>query len=679
MPRSGATGSWGARLLAAALLGWLGAMTMLCVPAAQAASGWTAPGLYPLPASASEPFTDVGFQSGGTATLAYLEVASTSPLQTVLHAGTIAPGAAYEEQLRTPSSSANTPVDLALREAPDGAAVLEWTALDGSDFANSPRSYFARYRAAGSASWGPVTTLASDQPNQPAANYQLVPAIATDGRAAAGVVIPGGTSSTMTYAMDVKTVTAAGSWSTPAGFGPSASNAGAKPGGGLAMAYDGEGNLTALYTVALGSSANAVGAQTLAAGHTQWGSMSNLTGGFVANSSPSSPMLAVAGDGSAIAAFRYSRTTTISSGGSTTTTTVNDANVVTRPGADGPWGTQPDDVTSGGTQSAPIALEVAPDDTAYMLYWQAQSGSSGANCVGVVRSNTPISADTPTFTTPNCISATDVVPSGGGIGFIGNDAYFAWSGNLTSSGSVLELANWAAGAPNSSDGSPIDNTGTLQLSGLTSDGAGSLVALWGDGSGAMLDSAFVAGGPLLISSQLPGRAYATRRLNLEATFFDLWSSLASGPTWSFGDGRTGQGITVSHRYAKRGIYHAAVSATDAFGNTTTRSFTVVVSNPPPPALESFRQSARKWTRAAGTWFRFKVTQPGRARFTFIHHGRVAGRVAVSAHTGRNRLHFQGRLSGGRRLRPGRYEVILQASDAGGSSRSRRLRFAILSG
>ncbi len=65
---------------------------------ALASPGWSAPGNFPLPAkepgSLGQIDYQIAYQAGGTATIAYLEVISLAPLQTVLHVGVLPPGGA---------------------------------------------------------------------------------------------------------------------------------------------------------------------------------------------------------------------------------------------------------------------------------------------------------------------------------------------------------------------------------------------------------------------------------------------------------------------------------------------------------------------------------------------------------------------------------------------------------
>ena len=55
----------------------------------------------------------------------------------------------------------------------------------------------------------------------------------------------------------------------------------------------------------------------------------------------------------------------------------------------------------------------------------------------------------------------------------------------------------------------------------------------------------------------------------------------------------------------------------------------------------------------------------------------AGKLTfANARAGRNRIVFQGRIAGAKRLRPGRYTVVLTATNAGGRSAPLSLSFTI---
>ena len=104
-------------------------------------------------------------------------------------------------------------------------------------------------------------------------------------------------------------------------------------------------------------------------------------------------------------------------------------------------------------------------------------------------------------------------------------------------------------------------------------------------------------------------------------------------------------------------------------------------------------------------FRFTLNVPARVTLAFtrrIHGRRVSGRcvsetgrnrharsclrtvtvatLTIAGHAGRNRITFDGRLRQRRSLAPGRYAVVLRATDGAGRHSARRtLRFTIVAG
>jgi hypothetical protein len=133
------------------------------------------------------------------------------------------------------------------------------------------------------------------------------------------------------------------------------------------------------------------------------------------------------------------------------------------------------------------------------------------------------------------------------------------------------------------------------------------------------------------------------------------------------------------------------------------------------ALSQVRQSHRTWRRGGGlartasvhtpigTTFQFTLNESAQVWFAFTQplagrtvRGRCVaptsknrtrractrtitrGAMSFSGHSGLNKLVFQGRLSRGKRLKPGRYTLIITATDARGHRATARLTFTITS-
>jgi len=160
-----------------------------------------------------------------------------------------------------------------------------------------------------------------------------------------------------------------------------------------------------------------------------------------------------------------------------------------------------------------------------------------------------------------------------------------------------------------------------------------------------------------------------------------------------------------------GEHSFTVSATDSNGGTATRTVVYLVSagpSPPlssaPPTISEVTQSTQAWHEgrtvplisrtapAVGTMFSFSLNEPAAVSFSFTRGGGVAGperctranqkalaakqtclrtvargEFAFPAHAGANRVSFQGLLSASTKLRPGRYTLVLKATDTAGRS------------
>ncbi|MGA9874863.1 MAG: PKD domain-containing protein [Solirubrobacteraceae bacterium] len=540
------------------------AVAVASASVALASPGWSAPSDFALPGAPSGSAVQIGYQAGGTATVAYIEVISFAPLETVVHVGAIAPGGSYQEQLRIASSADSIPSDVKFAEAPDGAAVLQWSVLEGSDLETAPLAYLASYRAAGSSTWEAPATIASDATQTKGISSRLVPAISANGTAAAGVEhldstipSPGG------HRIDVAVHSPGGSWGAATQISPPSDSS-----EGLVLGFDANGDLTAAFRLEMANTRHTLDAVRRPASSGVWGSLEDVTGSDV-TSDVFGPTLGVSSDGSAVIAFQYVHNAPPKT---------LDVNAVTRNGATGSW-TAPVDVALGGTSSGPIAVGVSPTDKAYVLY-SYQGGSSAEDCVGVVRA----SAGGDLFSTPQCVSPTNFQPGGvGAVAFLGNDAYFAWSGEPSEGKvSVAEGSRWLDTASQPDSFTNLDAPAEeVALNQLVPDQDGSVAAFWTATEAKktvtkLRAAAYDAGGPNLLAADVPVSGVVDRPVALSASFFDLWSGLGEAPSWSFGDGSGGSGAQVSHTYAAPGTYTVTVTARDGLGNQTSSSYSIEI-------------------------------------------------------------------------------------------------------
>jgi hypothetical protein len=147
--------------------------------------------------------------------------------------------------------------------------------------------------------------------------------------------------------------------------------------------------------------------------------------------------------------------------------------------------------------------------------------------------------------------------------------------NRTSGGVQVVRAATIAASPTAGFGSPMilsppDRDATRPR--LAVDAVGDVVTFWGD-SGASTFQArhatYDVAGPFLATFAAPHRAIAHRKVTFSASARDAWSPVATY-TWSFSDGTTATGPTVTHAFAKRGTYAVKLTVVDGVGNGTTR-------------------------------------------------------------------------------------------------------------
>ncbi|HEV3323022.1 MAG TPA: PKD domain-containing protein [Solirubrobacteraceae bacterium] len=118
---------------------------------------------------------------------------------------------------------------------------------------------------------------------------------------------------------------------------------------------------------------------------------------------------------------------------------------------------------------------------------------------------------------------------------------------------------------------------------LAMDTQGNAVSAWVSSNGER-DTVQVAGyqasGPQLEALQAPTEGQAGAPLAFSASPLSVWSTIAS-TTWSWGDGSPDtSGTDVAHVFNAPGTYQVSVSATDALGNTTNATRTIIIIHAP---------------------------------------------------------------------------------------------------
>jgi PKD repeat protein len=161
------------------------------------------------------------------------------------------------------------------------------------------------------------------------------------------------------------------------------------------------------------------------------------------------------------------------------------------------------------------------------------------------------------------------------------------------------------------------------IGGFTSDGADSIFAVGSSGAKVLI---FDASPPVLAAPSGPATAVAGTAATFSASAGD-----ASGPpslSWTFGDGATATGASVSHAWSAPGTYTIGVTATDTVGQRSATSAQIVVS--PAPAHDTTAPKLTKVKLSPATIHRrklrttLKLTLSEAARVTATVTAKVPG-------------------------------------------------------
>jgi PKD repeat protein len=197
---------------------------------------------------------------------------------------------------------------------------------------------------------------------------------------------------------------------------------------------------------------------------------------------------------------------------------------------------------------------------------------------------------------------------------------------------------------------------------IATDGVGDFAAVSApfDGSAQRaLVSAYDAAAPAISPIAVSGSGLSGDPTTLSVATSDQWSGVAA-PVWTFGDGTTGSGLSVSHTYPKSGSYAVHVTVTDGSGNTSGTDVAVIVKD---------AQATLKSAKFAGKWKVSRVT----GTLTVSGTAPRAGTYVVDVTRGKaTKIHtsfklpvgpFSQRIKLPARLIPGSYHVALLPSVA----------------
>ena len=164
--------------------------------------------------------------------------------------------------------------------------------------------------------------------------------------------------------------------------------------------------------------------------------------------------------------------------------------------------------------------------------------------------------------------------------------------------------------------------GSAFLPALAADNQGNVVAGWPftrpapDNRQVAQVTAFDAAAPALSNVSVPGSVTTGTPAGMSASASDRWSGASI--SWTFGDGGTGSGGTVSHAYSAKGVYNVTVRATDGAGNSSSATRTIQVSDPPSPPGGGGGGGQAQPTRILIAWpFAFSKSTNKFTRFTAL--------------------------------------------------------------
>jgi PKD domain len=259
---------------------------------------------------------------------------------------------------------------------------------------------------------------------------------------------------------------------------------------------------------------------------------------------------------------------------------------------------------------------------------------------------------------------------------------------------------WGAGIPLSPSGD-----GFVSEAEVAMDDAGQATVIWlrsESPPGYVVETRTLdTQGPLATGLSLPA-ATVGAPVTLSWPAVDAWSPIAS-VAWSFSDGGTGSGSSVTRTFAAVGSYAVSVTATDAVGNATTLTGTVVISPPPPitppttpttpatplpkPTLSGVKLT-RKTIHVVGSDDRPRATKLKLSlnvdatvvvklkRTAKVNGKAVKAKQSLAMKSGQRAIRLTSKV-GDRLLVAGTYRVTLRATNATGSSAVRTVKLAVV--
>jgi hypothetical protein len=110
------------------------------------------------------------------------------------------------------------------------------------------------------------------------------------------------------------------------------------------------------------------------------------------------------------------------------------------------------------------------------------------------------------------------------------------------------------------------------------DERGDALAAW-VGADGIQTAGYVATGPVLNNVSIPAEGTVGQPLTFSVSPVDVWS-ISGETSWSFGDGASASGTSVTHTYTAPGVYEVTIHSADTLGNVTSTTGRVTIAPAP---------------------------------------------------------------------------------------------------
>ena len=340
-----------------------------------------------------------------------------------------------------------------------------------------------------------------------------------------------------------------------------------------------------------------------------------------------------------------------------------------------------------GTWSTPQRLSTPGNTVAEVAVTAVSSGETVATWTEQLDSSQVVRASTRSVSGTWSAAVTLSDPTGGsGVLSMAAGAdgstYALWQWH-TADAHPLQLAKRQPGgvwsAPVDVAAQPVVTPDATHTIGVDDDGDVAVAYLNGSPSPVTVAvRALDAAGPV-VTMTAPGTAPAGTTQSFTATATDHWSAIASYQ-WSFGDGGSAAGPSVTHTYAAAGSYPVTVTVTDAVGNATTRTATAAVTAPV-PLLALFKLKKKRIATDEKTKLKVQLNTAATLKVVLKskHKHQVKGKkkylklvLTKRLPAGRSKITIKGK-----KLAPDTWKLVGTATNSTGSSPKAKAKLKVV--